>query len=120
MRFVEVQHMFFQHVRSSVLQMHEPRTLQGLLQDSNDLMRNYGFDVSSIKTSRIKQLLKEQFGNKLGFHDSYRKNQSTIVYDTTAGGSYIEAAINLWGVSDELLINTVARRLKEKLSKRRS
>ena len=50
-RFVEVQHMFFQHIHSSVLQMHEPRTLQGLLQDYNNLMRNYGFDVSSIKIS---------------------------------------------------------------------
>ena len=39
------------------------------------------------------------------------------MYDTTAGGSYIEAAINFCGVSDEQLINTVARRLKEKLSK---
>ena len=116
-RFVEVHHMIFQHIRSSVLQMHEPRTLQGLLQDYNNLMRNYSFDVLSIKTSRIKQLLKEQFGNKLGFHDRYHKNQSTIVYDTTARGSYIEAAINFWVVSDEQLINSVARCLKEKLSK---
>ena len=33
----------------------------------------------------------------------------------SAGGSYIEAAINSWGVNDEQLLNTVARRLKEKL-----
>ena len=40
---------------------------------------------------------------------------STIVYNAPAGGSCIEAAINSWGVSDEQLLNTVARRLKEKL-----
>ena len=41
------------------------------------------------------------------------KNRSTIVYNATAGGSYIEAAIYSWGVSDEQLLNNVARRLKE-------
>ena len=33
----------------------------------------------------------------------------------TTGGSYIEAVINSWGVSDEQLLNTAAQQLKEKL-----
>ena len=39
-----------------------------------------------------------------------------IVYNTSTGGSYIEAAIYSWGISDEQLLNNVARRLKEKLT----
>ena len=39
----------------------------------------------------------------------YHKNQSTLVYDKKVGGSYIEPAIYSWGVSDEQLLNTVAR-----------
>ena len=61
-------------------------------------------------------MIEKEFKNKIGLHDSFVKNISTIVYNASAGGSYIEAAINSWGVSDEQLINTVARRLKEKLT----
>lgn len=39
------------------------------------------------------------------------------MYDTTAGGSHVEAVINSWGISDEQLKNTVASYLKENLSK---
>ena len=42
-------------------------------------------------------------------------NESTIVYDASAGGTYIEAAIYSWGITDEQLMRNVANRLKEKL-----
>ncbi|KAL8608985.1 hypothetical protein ACOMHN_050452 [Nucella lapillus] len=40
-------------------------------------------------------------------------NQSDLVYDTSGGGSYIEAALSSIGVSSEQLVSNVAKRLKE-------
>ena len=60
-------------------------------------------------------MIQDEFQEKIGFHDCYHKNKSTIVYNKSAGGSYIESAIYSWGVSDEQLINTIARRLRNKL-----
>ncbi len=89
--------MFFKHVQQVVIELKGPRTLQGLLQDYNHLMKNIGFDTTSTQSSTIKQLLQKEFEDKLGFHDRFHKNKSTIVYDTTGGGSYIETAIYSWG-----------------------
>ena len=85
--------------------------MQGLLPDYN----NFGDDESGTKSITIKQMIEKESKTKIGFHDHFVKNTSTIVYNASASGSYIEAAINSWGVSDEQLLNTVARRLKEKL-----
>ena len=60
-------------------------------------------------------MIGKEFKSNTGIHDRFVKNTSTIVYNASAGGSYIEAAINSWGISDEQLLNTVARGLKEKL-----
>ena len=38
------------------------------------------------------------------------------MFDNNAGGSFIEAALYSWGVTDDQLFNTVARRLKERFS----
>lgn len=113
-RLTEVREMFFKHVRKVVLEMNEPRTLQGLLVEYNQISSNFGFE-SVTKTSTIKQMLQNEFKDKIGFHDRFHKNQSTIAYDASAGGSYIEAAIYSWGVSNEQLLNNVARRLRETL-----
>ncbi len=115
-RYAEVQQMFFQHVQKVVFELKEPRSLQGLLLDYTSLMKNFGFDMTTTKSSTIKQLLQKEFEDKIGFHVRFHKNKSTIVYDTSEGGSYIEAAIYSWGVSDEQLLNSVARRLKQKLT----
>ena len=114
-RLTEVQQMFFKHVCTVVLEMNEPRTLQGLLLDYNQMRKNFGF-ASVTQTSIVKKKFQKEFKDKIGFHDHFHKNQSTIIYDTSAGGSYIEAAIYSWGISDEQLINNVARLLTEKLS----
>lgn len=45
-RYAEVQKMFFKHVRTNVLEMSEPRTLQDLLLDYNNLMRDFGLSKS--------------------------------------------------------------------------
>eukprot|EP00794_Sanderia_malayensis_P017851 gene17851-19634_t len=108
----EVKEMFFSHVRKVVIEMNEPRTLKGLLLDYENMLRNFGFDTNTTKTSTIKNMLQKEFDDKIGFHNRYHKNMSTIVYDTSSGGSFIEAAMYSWGVDDEQLLNTVARRLK--------
>jgi hypothetical protein len=115
-RLSEVKEIFFQHVRSVVFEEHELRTLQGLLTDYKTLLRNFGFETSGKKSSNIKEMLQKEFQERIGFHERFHKNESSLVYDKTAGGSYIEAAIYSWGVSDEQLVNTVARRIKDTLS----
>ena len=75
------------------------------------MLRNFGFDTSTTKTSTIKNMIQKEFNKEIGFHNRYHKNKSTIVYDTSSGGSFVEAAIHSWGVDDEQLLNTVARRL---------
>ena len=111
----EVRQLFLKHVHKVILDLNEPRTLQGLLLDYNNILHNFGYDESSTKSGTIKQMIEKEFKNKIRFHDRFVKNTSIIVYNASAGGSYIEAAINSWGVSDEQLLNTVDRRLKEKL-----
>eukprot|EP00112_Aurelia_sp_Birch-Aquarium-sp1_P018096 Seg4270.2 transcript_id=Seg4270.2/GoldUCD/mRNA.D3Y31 product="hypothetical protein" protein_id=Seg4270.2/GoldUCD/D3Y31 len=115
MRINEVKELFFQHVRKVVLDLNEPRTLQGLLLDYRNIADNFGFSTEGIKTSKIKQMLADQFPGQLGFHDRYHKNQSTLVYDVREVGSFIEAAIYSWGISNEQLLNTAARRLRDEL-----
>ena len=100
--------------------MNEPRTLQGLLLDYNNRLHNFGYDESSTKSGTIKQMVEKEFKNKIGFHERFVKNTTTIVHNASAGESYIEAAINSLGVNNEQLLNTVARRLKEKLKRNAS
>ena len=114
-RLAEVRQLFLKHVHKVILDLNEPRTLQGLLLDYNNILHNFGYDESSTKSSTIKQIIEKEFKNKIGFHDRFVKNTSTIIYNASTGGSYIEAAIKSWGTSDEQLLNTITRRLKEKL-----
>ena len=46
------------------------------------LLRSYGFDPSGKESSYIKEMLQEEFGEKIGFHNRYRENESALVYDT--------------------------------------
>ena len=54
-----------------------------------------------------------EFKDKIGFNDCFHRNQSTMVYDISAGGNYIEASICSWWMSDEQSPSNVARRVKE-------
>ena len=115
-RSAEVKTMFIEHVRKVIFELNEPRTLLGLLQDFKDMYGNYGFDVTAKKSSYIKIILHPEFDEQIGFHNRYQKNESTLVFDCNKGGTFIEGAINSWGVTNEQLLNTVARRLKDKFS----
>lgn len=105
-RLSEVKEMCFQHARTVIFEQHELRSLQGLLSDYKNMLKNFGFECSGTKSSTIKDMLQNEFKDKIDFHGRLHKNESTLVYDLSA-----EAAIYSWGVSDDQLINTVARRL---------
>ena len=90
-RIAEVKQMFFQHVSEVTFELQEPRTLQGLLRDYANLLNNYGFYSSGIKSATIRNMLQIEFPNTHAFHNRFQKIKSTIVYDATvAGGNYIE------------------------------
>ena len=62
------------------------------------------------KSNTITSMLEREFQDTIGFHIRYHKNDSSLVYDTAGGGSYIEAAINSWGITDK-------HRIKESVSR---
>ena len=103
----------FIHVRKVIFQDNEPKTLKRLLDNYNHLLSNHNFPKCE-RTSKLKSILKKEFGDVVGFHNRFQKNQSSIVYDVSKGGSYIEAAINAWGISDDDLLRNVASRLRKK------
>ena len=107
--------MFLKHVQKVILELNEPRTLQGLLEDCKTNLHNFGFPTNSVKYAAIKTLVQNEFGDDVGFDLWYHRNQSTLIYDNREEGSYIEAAIYFWVVSDEQLLNTVARHLNDQL-----
>ena len=108
--------MFFDHIRSVIFEEHELRSLQSLLRDYSSIVSRYGFPTSGIKSSYIKDFLTREFQGKIGFHPSSQWNRSELVYDTTGGGSYVEAALSSIGVSSEQLVRNVAKRLRDDIN----
>ena len=94
---LEVKQML-KHAQKVILELNEPRTLLGLLENN---LNNFEILTNSVKSAAIKTLTQKEFGDDVRFHLQYQRNQSTLVYDNRAGFSYIEAAIYSWGVSDE-------------------
>ena len=70
-RLADVRQLFLNHVHQVIIDLNEPRTLQGLLLDYNNILRNFGHDESSTKSSTIKQMIEKEFKNKIGFHDPF-------------------------------------------------
>ena len=110
----EAQTLFFDHVRQVIFKDHELRTLQGLLLDYDRIVSNFGH-TSIVRSSYLKEILIREFGESIGFHDRHQKNTSELGYDTSAGGTYIEAAIYSLGVSNDQLIKNVSARIKEQV-----
>ena len=84
-------------------------------QKCKTILHNFGFPTNSIKSAAIKTIIQKEFGDDIEFHSRYLTTQSSLVYGNKARGCYIEAAIYSWGVSDEQLLNIVARRLNDRL-----
>ena len=65
----------------------------------------------------LKSILEKEFGDAISFHNRFQKNQSSVVYDFSKGGSYIEAEINAWRISEDDLLCNIASRLRNKATK---
>ena len=84
---------YFSHVQIVIFEEHEISTVQGLLADYKTIVGNYGFSTGCIRSSSIKELLMDEFGERIGFHTRPQSNLSELVYENSGGGSYIEAAL---------------------------
>ena len=114
----EVKQLFFNHVKNVIFEENEPRTLNGLLEDYIKMLENYNFKRCE-RTWLLKEMLQNKFRQSISFHN-FQKNQSCIVFDVSKGGTYIEAAINFWGISEDHMLKIVAKILKEKAKKFRN
>ena len=79
------------------------------------ILHNFEFPTNSVKSAAIKTIIQKEFGDDIEFDLRYLRTQSTLVYGNKEGGCYIEAAIYSCGVSDEQLLNIVARRMNDRL-----
>ena len=112
----EAQTIFFDHIRKVIFEEHELRSLQSLLRDYSSIIAQYGFPVSGVKSSYIKDILTREFDSRIGFHSRQQRNHSDLVYDMSGGGSYIEAALSSIDISSEQLVQNVARRLRDDIT----
>ena len=109
----KAQTIFFDHIRKVIFEEHKLRSLQSLLRDYSSIIAQYGFPVSGVKSSYIKDILTREFDSRIGFHSRQQRNHSDLVYDMSGGGSYIEAALSSIDISSEQLVQNVARRLRD-------
>ncbi len=91
----------------------EIRSLQSLLADYKRIVSDYGYAVGDVKSSFLKDLLNNEYKEKIGFKERSEVNKSEWVYDVEGGGDYIEAAITSFGISDEQLLKNLAPRLSK-------
>ncbi len=77
------------------------------------IISQFGFPTSGVRSSFIKEILRREFKERIGFHSRPERNHSELVYDVSGGGSYVEAALSSVGISTEQLIHNVAERLRE-------
>ena len=106
---------YFSHVQNVIFEEHEIRIVQGILADYKTIVGNYGFSTGCIRSSSIKELLMDEFGERIGFHTRAQRNLSELVYEKSGGGSYIEAALMSIGISDEQVVRNAANRLKQQV-----
>ena len=69
------------------------------------------------RTSYIRPLLSDEFGEEIGFQNHFQKNESTLVYDRSNGGTFLEYAVNSWGLNIEDLLRNVARQINTEINK---
>ena len=79
-RLTGINQIFLEHVRNVIIELHEPRTLTSLLLDYQNITKNFGISIDNMKSSKVKELIQETFGEEIGFHESYHNNESTIVF----------------------------------------
>ena len=116
LELARVRELFFNKVEKNIFVEGEPTTLKQLLGEYEQFLLEHGIVRSSLKTCDIRKLMEERFSVRVGFQDRYHRNQSTLVYNKEDGGTFLEAAINCWSVSDERLMEIAGNRLWEKVN----
>lgn len=111
----EARSLFFRHVDSVIFNEREIRSLQSLLMDYKHIVGDYGYLVGDVKSSYLKELLINEYHEKIGFKNRIEMNKSEWVYDVQGGGDYIDAAMSSLGLSDEQLLRNIAPRLSKKI-----
>ena len=66
-------------------------------------------DRQALRSLRNK--MQKYFGEGIGFHSRYQRNEPPIVYFPKHDGAYVESALNNWGMQTTNLIHNVAHRL---------
>ena len=79
-RQTEVRILMLKHVKEVIFVSNEPRSLKCLVDDYNILLTNYNMDKIT-RVTTVKEMLQEEFGNNIGFHERIHKNKSIIVYN---------------------------------------
>ena len=111
----EAKSLFFKHVDSVIFTEHEIRSVQSLLDDYKRIVGDYGYPVGNVKSSYVKDLLIEEYGDLIGFKERNEMNKSDWVYDVAGGGDYIQSAISSLGITDEQLLQNLAPRLSKNI-----
>ena len=39
------------------------------------MLKNFGYDSDAIKSNKVKQMIKDEFSDNIGFHNRYIKNR---------------------------------------------
>ena len=100
-------------MQRTVCQLNEPWTLEGLLNDDHKFLFDLRGEEKVYKAFYIKTLISEEFKDQVIFHNQYQKNESTLVFSRCGGGSFLESALNSWGLPIEDLLHNVARQVNE-------
>ena len=112
-RQTEVRILMLKHVKEVIFESNEPRSLKCLLYDYNILLTNYNMNKIT-RVTTVKEMLQEEFGNNIGFHERIHKNKNIIVYNKADCGTFIDAALLSFGISGEQLIYNIAKWLHDK------
>ena len=73
-RLTEINALFYDHVRKSIIEWNEPRTLRSLLLDYQNIGKNFDYSLETVKTRTIKQMILNEFPDDIGFHERYHAN----------------------------------------------
>ena len=88
-----MRNVFLRKVDTIIFVEREIRSVQFLLDEYVHTAHEFGFLVGNVKSSYIKELLIQEYGEAIGFKSRSEKNRSDFVYDTRGGGDYIETTI---------------------------
>ena len=81
-----------------ILAEHKTWSLQSLLHKYRQIAREFVFEVGKLKSSYVKEVLIEAYGDDIGFYERSEKNERKFVYYTKGGGNYVKATLSkfLW------------------------